>query len=90
MATERVCYHDGRAPYPYELSDEPISGDLPTITREDVMRVIAKIEAGRATDSYRFGPDDFDVFMYLTQGQWREVQRDPSSLMDVLAPYVRA
>jgi len=67
-----------------------VTDGLPAITREDVTRVIAKIEAGRATDSYRFGPDDFDVFMYLTQGQWRAAQRDPSSLMDALAPYVRA
>jgi hypothetical protein len=90
MATERVSHSDDGAPYPYELSNEPVADDLPPITREDVTRVIAKIEAGRATDSYRFGPDDFDVFMYLTQGQWRAAQCDPSSLMDALAPYVRA
>jgi hypothetical protein len=52
--------------------------------------VIEKIEAGRATNSYRFSPDDFDVFMYLKQGQWREIERNPSSLMDVLAVYVCA
>jgi hypothetical protein len=90
MATERVSPPDDHSPYPYELSDEPVTDNLPPITREDVARVIGKIEAGRSTDSYRFGPADFDVFMYLKQGQWREIERDPSSLMDLLAPYVRA
>ena len=71
-------------------SGEPPTDDLSPITREDVARVIGRIEAGRATDSYRFGPADFDVFMYLKQGQWREIERDPSSLMDLLAPYIRA
>ncbi len=90
MATERIAPPDDHSPYPYELSGETITDDLPSITREDVARVIAKIEAGRAADSYRFGPADFDVFMYLKRGQWREIERDPSSLMDLLAPYVRA
>ncbi len=48
---------------PDELHDEFVSDELPLITREDVTRVIGKLEAGRATDSYTFGSVDFDVFM---------------------------
>jgi len=90
MATERASRRDDRPHDPDELNDEIVTDELPSITQEDVVRVIGKLEAGRATDSYTFGPADFDVFMYLRPGQWREVKDSPASLSDLLAPYTDA
>ncbi len=91
MATERASRRDDRPHDPDELHhDEFVTDELPSITEQDVTRVIRKLEAGRATDSYTFGPADFDMFMYLSPGQWREVKDSPASLSDLLAPYTNA